>query len=292
MCRLFGFRSVIQSQVHRSLVSADNALMLQSERHPDGWGVAYYQAKAPHIIKSVATAIDDNLFRHVSGIVTSQTVVAHLRKATQGSLSVINTHPFQYGNWVFAHNGNLRDFTRHREQLVATIPPALRHFILGTTDSEVLFYMILGNMSRRCALHRHGFPLADLAAAVRETLAQVRAIVGPLCEDDGAGPDNTFLTFLITNGHTLLAHQGGKALYCSTHKTRCSERDQCPSFAPECERPAGQGDFVSHLIFSSERLQGENVWRAMAPHTMIGVDWSMRVQIFKRDRLPVFVGGS
>jgi hypothetical protein len=38
MCRIFGFRSVIQSQVHRSLVSADNALMIQGERHPDGWG--------------------------------------------------------------------------------------------------------------------------------------------------------------------------------------------------------------------------------------------------------------
>ena len=40
MCRLFGFRSVIKSQMHRSLVSADNALVRQSEQHPDGWGVA------------------------------------------------------------------------------------------------------------------------------------------------------------------------------------------------------------------------------------------------------------
>ena len=41
MCRLFGFRSVIPSQVHQSLVGAENALMLQSDRHPDGWGVAW-----------------------------------------------------------------------------------------------------------------------------------------------------------------------------------------------------------------------------------------------------------
>ena len=38
MCRLFGFRSVIQSQVHRSLVDADNALGQQSVRHQDGCG--------------------------------------------------------------------------------------------------------------------------------------------------------------------------------------------------------------------------------------------------------------
>ena len=31
MCRIFGFRSVMQSHVHRSLVSADNALIQQSD---------------------------------------------------------------------------------------------------------------------------------------------------------------------------------------------------------------------------------------------------------------------
>jgi len=56
MCRIFGFRSVMQSQVHRSLVSADNAFMRQSERHPDGWGVAYYLANAPHVIKGASAA--------------------------------------------------------------------------------------------------------------------------------------------------------------------------------------------------------------------------------------------
>ncbi len=139
MCRIFGFRSVMQSQVHRSLVSADNAFMRQSERHPDGWGVAYYVAQAPHVVKGASAAFGDQLFKHVSGIVTSETVLAHLRKATQGELSTINTHPFQYGHWVFAHNGNIAGFAEIRDVLLAKIPPVLRRFILGTTDSEVLF---------------------------------------------------------------------------------------------------------------------------------------------------------
>ena len=57
MCRIFGFRSVMQSQVHRSLVSADNAFMRQSERHPDGWGVAYYVAHAPHVVKGASARV-------------------------------------------------------------------------------------------------------------------------------------------------------------------------------------------------------------------------------------------
>lgn len=279
MCRLFGFRSVIQSQVHRSLVSADNALMQQSERHPDGWGVAYYLAGAPHVIKSVSTAVDDHLFKHVSGVVTSETVLAHLRKATQGNLSIINTHPYQHGRWVFAHNGNVRGFSGVRDQLVSKIPPVLRRFILGETDSEALFYLLLGKMAQRCELSRAGYPLEDLAGAAREMIGEVTDLVGAVNPDDKGPPGDTYLTFLITDGRTMLAHQGGKALFVSTHKNHCPDRDVCPSFAPECEREAERG-FVSHLIFSSEPLQGENVWQPMGVGDMIGVDWRMQMQRF------------
>lgn len=276
MCRIFGFRSVIQSQVHRSLVSADNALMQQSERHPDGWGVAYYTAGAPHVIKSCSSAQVDQLFRRVSGIVASETVLAHLRKATQGSLSIINTHPFQFGHWVFVHNGNIKGFGGLRDEILARIPPVLRRYILGDTDSEALFYLLLGHMARRCELHRVGYPLEDVVAAVRETVAEVIRLAGDICEDDAGPPTETFLTFALTNGTTMVAHQGGKQLYWSSWKRRCSERDECPSFGRECEQSSSSG-FIKHLVVSSEPLQGENVWNRMAPHEIVGVDWRMQL---------------
>ncbi|MCH9687032.1 MAG: class II glutamine amidotransferase [Deltaproteobacteria bacterium] len=278
MCRIFGFRSVLQSQVHRSLVSADNALMQQSNRHPDGWGVAYYNAGAPHVIKSVATAMDDHLFQRVSGIVASETVLAHLRKATQGNLSIINTHPFQFGQWVFVHNGNLAGFSELRESLLALVPPVLRRFILGDSDSELLFYLLLGQMSRRHELHRVGFPVHDVIDAMRETVAQVVGVVGEPCMDDAGPPDQTYLSFVLTNGRIMVAHQGGKKLFWSSHKQRCPDRDHCPSFGPECEAVSETGGFVKHLLVSSEPLQGDNVWTEMNPYEVVGVDWAMQLQ--------------
>jgi glutamine amidotransferase len=276
MCRIFGFRSVIQSQVHRSLVSADNALLRQSDAHPDGWGVAYYVAGAPHVIKSVSAAVEDALFRRVSGIVSSETVLAHIRKATQGELSTINTHPFQYGQWSFVHNGNIKGFAKVRDALLARIPPVLRRFILGDTDSEVFFFLLLGNMSRRYELHRPGYPVESLIDAARTTINDIEALVGPLHEDTHGSPRETYLTFVITNGTTLLAHQGGKELHFSTYKTRCPERDRCLSFSPECEAPTESG-FVNHLVISSEPLKGDNIWTAMAPRSFVGVDFRMQL---------------
>ncbi len=275
MCRIFAFRSVIRSQVHRSLVSADNALMQQSDRHPDVWGVAYYNAGAPHVMKSVSSAHVDSLFRRVSGVVASETVLAHIRKATQGDLSIVNTHPFQYGHWVFVHNGNLSGFAQVRPALLARIPPTLRRYILGDTDSELLFYLLLGNMAKRCELQRMGYPLASLVEAVRETVADVEGIVGKVHVQENGAPDETYLTFALTNGSILLGHQGGKPLYWSTHKNRCPDRDACPSFGGACETAAGANDFVKHLVVSSEPLQGENVWHKLAPYDVVGVDWRM-----------------
>ena len=67
MCRLFGFKSIIKSKVHSSLVHAENALGIQSVDHPDGWGVCYFIGNSPHIIKADKPAIDCDIFQKVSG---------------------------------------------------------------------------------------------------------------------------------------------------------------------------------------------------------------------------------
>ena len=284
MCRLFGFRSIIQSQVHQSLVSAENALVQQSGGNPDGWGVAYFLADAPHIVKSVASAIDDSLFRRVSGVVSSETVLAHIRRATLGVQSILNTHPFQYGRWVFAHNGNIANFSELRPELEKRIAPFLRRFVLGDTDSELIFYLILTQLARRVELHRTGVGVEDVAGAAREALAEIEAVAGPFHPHDEGPPENTYLTFILTNGSTMVAHQGGKQLHYSTYKKKCSVRASCPYLAQSCEHPTATG-YINHLIFSSEPLQGENIWLKMTNGDMVGVDWRMQLQIFPAEAM-------
>jgi len=269
MCRLFGFRSVIPSQVHRSLLAAENALGVQSNEHPDGWGVAFYVDGAPHLTRSPTTALGDALFHRLSGVVSSETVLAHVRKATQGARTVFNCHPFQYGRWVFAHNGDIPNFESKRERLLTLVAPRFRRFILGDTDSEVLFFVFLTVLGENGAL-ADCHDVETVSSALREAVNRARA----LCDTDGT---RALLTVVATNGECLVAAHGGKELYFSTYKTRCSDRATCPSLSGACEAPAGVGS-VNHFIVSSEPLQGENVWEALAAGDIIGVDARMRVR--------------
>ncbi len=250
-------------------MSADNALGTQSEAHPDGWGVAYYVDGTPHLTRAPSTALDDNIFHRLSGVVSSETVLAHIRKATQGAKTVLNCHPFQHGKWVFAHNGDIPNFASKRQRLMREVAPRLRRFVLGETDSEVVFFVLLTELSGYGPLTSR-LGADELIRVVTKTVERVRSIC------DTGETDPSLLTFIITDGVTLAATHGGKELYFSTYKTRCADRDDCPHLSAECEAPTETG-FINHLLFSSEEIKDDNVWDQLQAGDIVGVDWRMKL---------------
>ena len=210
----------------------------------------------------------------VSGVVSSNTVVTHIRKSTVGEIGPLNTHPFQFGPWVFAHNGNVEKFSQVKEEFLKIIDPELKSFILGETDSEVLFYLFLTLLKKRgeqALLHQRS---TDFPEILKEFVEVFQNIAGPLKESQG-DYDKNYLTFLITNGQSLLAFQGGQKLYSSTYKKQCLENQTCSYYKPICERPAQVGERVHHLLVSSEIIKNENIWNSMEFGEYIGVGANM-----------------
>ncbi|MCB1145571.1 MAG: class II glutamine amidotransferase [Leptospiraceae bacterium] len=281
MCRLFGFRSALESSLQHSLIDADNALLEQSTRHSDGWGVAYYLQNSPHLIKSTEAAFSDRIFQKVSGVLFSQTVVAHLRLATIGQKSILNSHPFQFGTWIFAHNGNIQNFQKYRAPLLERISENLRCFILGETDSEIIFFLMLTFLAEN-KVDNHNPDFENMQRAIFDALAFIEDVAGKFSLLD-EGPEKTYLTFLLTNGRTMFAFQGGKKLYYSTYKQKCDSRETCPLYSFSCENQV-ENDRVRHLLVSSEPVHSANIWQELPPGTLIGVSEEM---IFSKKKYPV-----
>ncbi|MEZ4272183.1 MAG: class II glutamine amidotransferase [Myxococcota bacterium] len=275
MCRLFGFRSSVLSGIHSSLVAAENALARQSVRHPDGWGVAYYNGGFPHIIRNDKQALDDGLFKEVSAVLSTRTLLAHIRQATVGKVGILNCHPFQHGPWTFAHNGQIANFgtdedLRHR--LHEAVDGRFHPQILGTTDSEVCFYLFLSRLARRVEdIYHEGIRAEVTMDALKET---VEMILEMAPEPDPREPNR--LTFLLTNGSVMAALRFRRELYLSTYKSRCPERETCHAFeASRCEREVQDG-IVKHLIVTSERVSDNpNVWIELQDGDYASVDFGM-----------------
>ncbi|MDF1562278.1 MAG: class II glutamine amidotransferase [Deltaproteobacteria bacterium] len=268
MCRVFGFRSAFPSAMHNSLVRARNALTVQSRQHPDGWGIAFFDGSDSHLLRGTGAAFVDGDFRSAAGLVSSRTVLAHVRKASAGAVEERNCHPFLRGPWAFAHNGDIARWPELKAEVEARVAPPHRRFE-GDTDSERVFALFLSLLDARTDGASATAPFDAVRACLLETVERLRALVDP------GAPKASVLTLVVARDDLLAAVHAGNTLWYSTYKGRCPERDGCSMLDPSCEGEVDDGTPVRHLLIASEPLSTENVWLPVPDDQVVGVDAGM-----------------
>jgi predicted glutamine amidotransferase len=110
----------------------------------DGFGVGWYnQQGEPGIYRSVHPAWNDQNLNELAHHIHSSLFLAHVRRSTGTPVQQTNCHPYRYKNWLFVHNGLLREFQKIKRDLVLEIDPSLYPKISGSTDSELMFFLAL-----------------------------------------------------------------------------------------------------------------------------------------------------
>lgn len=165
----------------------------RTDTHHDGWGIAFFEgAGVRHFVDhqaAVASPIAELIKRYP---IKSLNVIAHIRKATQGQVSLENCHPFvreMWGRyWVFAHNGDLKDFDPILDGPYRPV---------GNTDSERAFCFLLQQLRERFGDTPPAMP------ALRAALADLVAVVAR---------HGTF-NMMLSDGTALFAHCSTKLCY-------------------------------------------------------------------------------
>jgi glutamine amidotransferase len=273
MCRLFGFRSSVPSRAHRSLVEAENALAVQAEQHQDGWGIGYYIGRDAYIIKSDASAHQSERFRLASSRLQSHTFVVHVRRATVGGRDHLNSHPFRFGRWTFAHNGTLEGFEHTKPWVLEKTLPALRPLVFGSTDSEHFFYYLISELDR-AGVDRAGHEAVDTTVASLALRDAVDALYVQAQEQNLAPP---ILNFVLTNGDVFFAMRAGKELFMATQKNFCGDFETCAEPRKVCMERIRPNPRVNHLIVSSEKIGSEDIWEELPEGNMVVLDAGFRL---------------
>lgn len=287
MCRLFGFRSNVPSQAHRSLVEAENAVSAQARAHGDGWGIGWFLGRDPYVLKSDGSAASDERFHRISKRLTSHTFLVHVRRATVGQVDQLNSHPFRHGRWMFAHNGTIFGFDAVRERLLEQTLPELRPLVFGSTDSEHLFYFLLSCLYRHglCHLGHEQLDACQVALAVRDGVEHIYR----WCAD--AGLDPPICNLILTNGEVMVAMRAGLELFLATQKTSCRDYERCTAekicFAalrplPVPGRiPRGPVRRCNHLLVASEPISTEDIWEELPQGHLLALDPSLQLYMFE-----------
>ena len=139
--------------VDELLFKTDHGLIDQSLRsrmgvettNGDGFGLGWYGTNGarPGRYRSTTPAWSDVNLRDLAANVESPLFLAHIRATTGTPVQQTNCHPFRQGRWLFVHNGVIAGFQAMRRELLLAVEPALFDDIVGSTDSEVLFYLAL-----------------------------------------------------------------------------------------------------------------------------------------------------
>ena len=137
MCRILGCVSAEPISIEHELLHGDNPLIQQSADHDSGWGMAVYRqadSEQPVLVRFPEAAYSDGEFRRATSM-RGRIFNAHLRRATLGGLTLVNTHPFVMGEYSFSHNGTVIRYPKLLEPGLARPQ--------GETDSEVLFNWLM-----------------------------------------------------------------------------------------------------------------------------------------------------
>jgi predicted glutamine amidotransferase len=252
MCRLFGLTAgTTRVRATFWLLDAPDSLEAQSHRNVDGSGIGFFDAAgAPVVDKQPEPAFRDEEFGHEAREAESSTFIAHVRWATAGGRTFLNTHPFVMNGRIMAHNGGIGELPRLEAQL-----GSYASLVLGDTDSERYFALITQQIDE------HG---GDVAAGIAAAATWIAANLPVSALNTIVAAPGELWALRYPGQHALHILQRpagpGPAGTAGLHVRSTTSSVHAPAL----------GETAS-VIIASEQMDGESGWRMLAPGELVHV---------------------
>jgi glutamine amidotransferase len=246
VCRLFGLTAgTNRVKAMFWLLDAPDSLEAQSRRNVDGTGLGYFGPDGGIVLdKQPEPAFHDREFQRAARQAESSAFVAHVRWATAGGRTMRNTHPFGMKGRVMAHNGGFGSLAR----LEAELGP-YADLVLGDTDSERYFALITKETDAHGGDVGAGIAAAASWIAAHLPVSSLNAIV--------AAPGELWaLRYPDQHALHILGRPEGEEL----HVRSATSSVHVPDLAD-----------AASVVIASEKLDGENGWRMLAPGEIVHV---------------------
>jgi glutamine amidotransferase len=256
MCRLFAMQ-VGSTPVSATfwLLDAPDSLAAQSRRNPDGAGIGSYDTTGqPVIDKQPLAAWQDLQFATTARELRATTFVAHVRYASNGALTVANTHPFLQQGRLFAHNGVVAGLDQLDDRLTEL---GVRHLVQGETDSERVFALITGEIARHRDDVNEGLSAAIDWIADRLQLYALNLVLATSTELWALRYPATHELYLLER-----PARTNRQLHATSNRIRARSAELADSAA---------------VIIASERMDDDPGWRLVQPGELLHVQADLQV---------------
>lgn len=259
-----------------------NSLILQSYKskerkeplNGDGFGVGWYTPQVsptPCVFTSLTPAWNNQNLKRLSEHVKSSCFFAHVRAASPGMrVSEMNCHPFQYGRYLWMHNGTIQGFWRIRRHLRESLPDRLYNTIEGTTDSEhafAVFLNLLGDTESQLTANDLGQVLVNTVTELEHWTAAT----------DSDAP--SYYNFAVTDGQNVAAirYVSDPMLEPASLYFSAGRKYQCANGV--CELVQCQSSEKAVVIASERLSEDTDHWIRVAPNHVLTVNQDLEVSV-------------
>ncbi|MDN3641684.1 class II glutamine amidotransferase [Lutimonas halocynthiae] len=284
MCRFIAYigKPIFADEL---LLKPKNSLMKQSYHaleaemtvNGDGFGIGWYnhfRRKEPALFRSIRPAWNDENLSYNASMIKTNCLLAHIRAATQGGVSIQNSHPFQYKEFLMMQNGGIHDFAKIKKKLISRLDDEVFQWIQGQTDTQYIFALFItfsGALKRK----KGSLTLDDLSYCLSQTFAEIEKMKK---EEKMDAP--SLYNLVLTNGKALIATRYStqpevetRSLHIASNAECCVSEDGDLTFKPMTNNE-------NSVLISSEVLNdNKEFWQEVPENHCIMVKEDMSVEI-------------
>ena len=259
MCRIAAYLGEGDVSLSSLVLEPEHSLLVQSYApremtsgvvNADGFGCGWYAPEVdeePAVYRTDVPIWSDRSFASMAPKIRSASVLAAVRSATPGlPAEESGVPPFASGPYLFVHNGAIKDFRRTAmRRLRDALSDESYSGLLGTTDSETVFALLLDRLRATKAAPGDAAALAEATAETVRCVSEVCARLGvPAALNVGAidGRAMAFARYSTGGpGNSLYLLEGGRS-------------------------------FPGAVVVASERLNADAGWRTVPDRHLLVAD--------------------
>lgn len=270
MCRFLAYsgpktfmQDLLLNSIHSLVDQSKHARMRFEPVNGDGFGVGWYpdhDDPVPGTFVSIEPAWSNRNLREIATKIPTSHFFAHVRDASFGMpVSQANCHPFQFGNYLWMHNGFMADFDQCRRALMDSLSDSAFNMIKGNTDSEHAFALFLDELGLDQQEHHQAVNSTQLFETVSRTIARIIKI-----RNESGCHSEAHMNFAVSNGQS--------SVY--TRFDHNSESNPPTLFYLQTKNESGE-----ELIVASEPLSEEGNWQEVQNGQVLVVEKSGQMEI-------------
>jgi glutamine amidotransferase len=280
MCRFMAYLGN-PMVLHDILYKPRNSLIKQSIHareteeplNGDGFGVSWYVSQIddlPGVFKTIQPAWNDSNLETLSAKIKSNCFLAHVRAASNGNVNVLNTHPFNYKQYSFMHNGDIGKFETIKRHIRRDLSDEIYEWIKGQTDSEHFFAIFLELLSQE----KQAFNVNLGASILRKAIDYIETMQKKFQIEE-----TTYINAILSDGKSLLAiryvsdeNEAASLHYSFGHRLEYQEG--------YCHMRASKNTGNRAVFIASEKLTSHKVdWHDVPTNHMLLVNENLETKI-------------